>query len=1273
MILLPSVAVSAYDARDVNAPMIRLSPISKAPTIDGVLKPGEWDGAASTNVFHELLKQNVITPLSKVMIGYDDKNIYVAAEMPVVNGGPPSAIQRNRDGDIYRDDALEIFLDPQHDNSTSYQFVSNALGCFSDMKNGDMAWNGDWKVATSSSNGVWYAEVCIPFSTIGIKLSGDETVVGFNIGLDRKNPDGSYTWAPLLLNGTFHQPGKFGHLVLAKNNGSLSCLLVPSESQIAFDVSTGNNPGPVDCTLKLTLNGLNVGETKSSVIGSKRIVVDFPTKDGVIPDGEYQWEITATNPGDGSVAYRHAGSKTIKRSASIALRKYFLQGKLGVDVDMPVTVDNIRSFNVTASICDKSGKEIMSQTKQDVEKNTKFDFDISKLPCVEHKAVVTVKAPDGKVISTVEQPYTRPEIPAWLGSKAGISDKVLAPWTPLKTKQSKGKINVSLWGRSYTFAGTPFPSSVITQNATILNGPIMMSMVVDGKPISLKGDMKVTKSSESQIIMDGVAQVGSMTANSQVILDFDGNAYVNLRFNGNKAVQIDKFSIEIPIKKQYARYHSYFPTPFASTANSRAIPADGWESGFVSYLWVGNEDKGLALYTTSDQYWTLDSKVMPASVRPFGRDSMKMAFNIISKPETFTADQLKDGIKFQFGFEATPVKKPEKDTWDYRIVHCGDYGLEDSTISDSASLVYDVSNLIAGNKGTLDMMVKVNFDPNVAIADGVDRGRYNRNFLTIGNGQDTMTLYWNIDVRGMRYYFYTRGDIPLMGDARCDWKQGEIHHLSLTWNDKVRLYVDGKLMVENAWLGLMGSCTPATTMSFTMDNPGFGLDEVRLSNIERVPELPTAAYTQDSNTTLLDHLDKVQSSSPQRADTIPAVGNAGYLTGAYILDDWKFGKGIDVIEKSAPALDYLKSLGYKTIVFHEHWTDVQNYPEAVGHEQQLKKLVKACHEKGFQILVYFGYEMADNCPTWLDYKDECLVAPTWQSYTRSNPVQKDYVVCYNSAWQDFIADGVDKLIDKYDIDGVYLDSTAIPWWCNNTYHGCGYTKPDGSLGSTFAYRGSRDMLRRLYTVVKSKKPDGQVNLHNSGHVPVQTIGWATSTWDGEHLTVIPGKHDIDEIIPLDAFRAEFMGRPFGVPAEFLCYDNPYTFHEAFTMTLLHDVLVRSRGYAMSEESRIFKAMDAFGKKGSEFHPYWSNADIATVTGEKAYTSLYVRKGKGVMCVVSSFIKNPQEVSVKLNLGKMKLPKTVTAVNTTTGEQLPMVNGVFKVNLSGVDYALVWVK
>jgi len=100
------------------------------------------------------------------------------------------------------------------------------------------------------------------------------------------------------------------------------------------------------------------------------------------------------------------------------------------------------------------------------------------------------------------------------------------------------------------------------------------------------------------------------------------------------------------------------------------------------------------------------------------------------------------------------------------------------------------------------------------------------------------------------------------------------------------------------------------------------------------------------------------------------------------------------------------------------------------------------------------------------------------------------------------------------------------------------------------------MVRRIYTIVKGKKPEGQVNVHNSTCMTIPTLGWATSSWDGEQFGSIARGADVTALLPLDAFRCEFMGRQWGVPAEFLCYERPYTTHEAFSFTLLHDVLVQ---------------------------------------------------------------------------------------------------------------------
>jgi hypothetical protein len=368
-------------------------------------------------------------------------------------------------------------------------------------------------------------------------------------------------------------------------------------------------------------------------------------------------------------------------------------------------------------------------------------------------------------------------------------------------------------------------------------------------------------------------------------------------------------------------------------------------------------------------------------------------------------------------------------------------------------------------------------------------------------------------------------------------------------------------------------------------------------------------------------------------------------------------------------LDYLRDLGVRTIVFHEHWTEYQNATDTIAHAAELKSLVQACHQRGLKLLLYFGYLMADICPEWELYRDDVLVLPQQGEYVRE-PAQKDYTVCYASAWQDYIADGIAKLMDKYDIDGVYLDGTQYPWACTNRSHGCGYTRPDGSQAPTFGIFAARDMVRRIYTIVKTKKPDGQVNCHNSTCMTIPTLGWATSSWDGEQFGSTARGADVTRLLPLDAFRCEFMGRQWGVPAEFLCYDRPYTAHQALSFTLLHDVLVRGSGPSLEEEAKLWQVMDEFGRKRAELLPYWSNGDLAQVSPAGAYATLYARPGKGVMAVVSNLGTATAEVRVVPAAAKLGLKEPVAARNALTGESIPVVGGAFTVRLEAYDYALV---
>ncbi len=1268
LVLLPVISF-AYNLGDRNAPSIQVGLLHSIPVIDGVADAQEWNEASVTNTFHILGSESVLLPAAKAFIGFDKNAIYVAIVCPYAFGEKPKAEKRKRDGDLWLDDAFEVFIDPTHGHKTAYQFVVNAANSISDSRATDATWNGEWKVATSQAADSWSAEFRIPFATLGVTSPESATTMGLNICLDKKDKlTAFYSWAPFV-SGTFHQPGILGHLILAPNGPSISGLLFKKGNNLGFDMQTLLQTPGISASLKVTRNGVSVGESSKSLGGSVRLTVPITGGDKPEP-ADYRWEINAGSS-IGDQLYHHSGILTISPPLAISLRKFFIQGKLAMDVDMAGLIGS-EPAAVQVNITGDDGKQILSQRSDSiVKRKSTIYFDVSKLAAKDYKINASVIDAGGNSIATAQTSFAIPPTPVWLNSKAGISDKVLAPWTPLKTSISKGTVSVSPWGRTYTFVGTPFPSNISTRGASILSSPMTLKLVVDGKLVTFKGLLQVVKETGSQVILSGTGKAGSLSVEFKDTIDFDGHSFVNLKLRGSSDVTLNSMSIEAPIKKQYAKYRYFYPsTNWSSSVADGYLPAKGWEHDFVPMVWLGDEDRGFALYTTSEQNWTMDGKIKPMQAVHSSKDVVSLRFNIVSKPIVLTASQAQKGLDYEFGFEATPVRKPDKDVWDYKINHSGDYGMVDQMANSSTTLSYESSKLFESKEGTLDLWVRMNFDPDAPILDPNNKGIMNHDLLIIGNMDEMIDMYWNVDDHGMRIFAMKNQQYVYIKGGRCEWKKGEMHHISMTWGKSIRLYADGKLIVEQVQPVLAIGTKPMSTLRITSTKGGFDIDELRISDIIRDPVLPSAPYVEDSHTLLLDHLDDV-SKTGSRITTIPEKGLSSLLDEAAGLTPGKFGNSITVSGKQMPMLDYLKDLGVKTIVYHEKWTEYQNSTET-SRQDELKRLVKACHARGIQLLLYFGYELSDISPEWDLYHNDCLVYPFYNSYTRE-PKQKDYIVCYNSRWPEYLADGISRMIDKYDIDGVYLDSTAVAWGCINTDHGCGYVKPDGSLGVTYTFKGTRDMLRRLYTVVKSKKLNGQVNLHNSSTMNIPAVGWATSSWDGEQFTLMTEHADIEKLLPLDAFRTEFMGRQWGVPSELLCYETPFTTHEALSFTLLHDVLVRGSGKALLEESSLWKAMDKFGRKQAQFLPYWNNAQYAKVSPAKSYATLHLQTGKRVMCIVSNLSKASTDVKVNLNLQKMKLGLKVTARNALTGEQIQIYNGSFKVNLQSYDYALVWVE
>ena len=385
-----------------------------------------------------------------------------------------------------------------------------------------------------------------------------------------------------------------------------------------------------------------------------------------------------------------------------------------------------------------------------------------------------------------------------------------------------------------------------------------------------------------------------------------------------------------------------------------------------------------------------------------------------------------------------------------------------------------------------------------------------------------------------------------------------------------------------------------------------------------------------------------------------------------------------------PMLDHLAELGVKTIVIC-NWTGILCYSSPTEPEK-LRGLVEACHKRGIGVIPYFGYHMSELAPEFSLFHGECSRHPSPGEPTGSRdgypggPMQQVSEVCMGSAWQDLVVDGIAKLMDNYGLDGVYLDGTGDPKGCLNVGHGCGYVRLDGTPAKTYPVFACRETLRRIYTAVKSRKPDGLVDFHQSGHMVAPVLAWATTYWDGEQLHggVPKGSFALDRL-PLDLFRAEFMGRPWGVPAEFLAYclgkSTGCTWTQAHAITLLHDVAVRPHGSLVftEEASALWKVMAKFGHQEAEWLPYWKNSEYVKVSPEGAYVSLYRHPRNGVLAVVSNLGKQEALVNVQLDPARLGLRAPLSARDALSEAKLPIANAAIELSLPSLGWKVIWIR
>jgi len=350
------------------------------------------------------------------------------------------------------------------------------------------------------------------------------------------------------------------------------------------------------------------------------------------------------------------------------------------------------------------------------------------------------------------------------------------------------------------------------------------------------------------------------------------------------------------------------------------------------------------------------------------------------------------------------------------------------------------------------------------------------------------------------------------------------------------------------------------------------------------------------------------------------------------------------------------------------------YPEATN-PQVFTDRVRKLQAQGIKAVPYLCLSfISAACPEWPFFEKQWAmgaadtsssdVARYGAPFAMASPVGKEYA--------DFIVWKTKQFIDRYGIDGVYHDNTH-PYSSARIEAGCGYVK-DGKLHPTYPILGFRNLYRRMYAVVKSLPKETFTMAHMSGKVTIPILAYDDSYLDGEHFRG-KVKDSYLDLLPLDTFRAEFMGRQWGIMPFFLPeFDAEHAQQVEPTrgmmaLLMIHDVSPWPIWCNLSVVNEAFAALDKFGYVEAEFIPYFDPTPPATTDMKDVYISAYKRADGRVLLIIGNLGKEDRSGHVTINLARLGISGT-KFVNWPDENPLVAAEGRLTLDVPRLGYRMV---
>lgn len=291
----------------------------------------------------------------------------------------------------------------------------------------------------------------------------------------------------------------------------------------------------------------------------------------------------------------------------------------------------------------------------------------------------------------------------------------------------------------------------------------------------------------------------------------------------------------------------------------------------------------------------------------------------------------------------------------------------------------------------------------------------------------------------------------------------------------------------------------------------------------------------------------------------------------------------------------------------------------------------------------------------------------------------------SKSWQDFMVWTYAEMHARKPYAGLYIDH-AMPVFSDNLFAGAG-VQDRGQVYPKWTLLGTREMLKRLYTMLKAREPKSSVRLNLHGRLLAPLMGFCDMVVDGEGLDARPSAEEpaTFQRLSLPMFRAQYLGTNFGprcswTPPNVLNGDVDRESRWLAGIALLHRVNLDSANRS-GQCTQIRKAISA-GKLSSEswrFIGYWQNPPVRVEPERKGLViSAYIRKkaedgaaGSEALLVILNSTDWEGELKVLPDWGALGASQGEAKVrDAESGQVLKVAESAFRLTVKPRDVHLV---